>query len=559
MISNKEIKDFIEESEKLIKLSLIISIIINLISLAPVVYMKNIYGPVVNSASVYTLSMVTFLLAAMLILSGLFEWVRFEVLKIISENFTEKFSKRIYETSFKLYLNDRDPSSRKLVQDVKVIRTFITSPVFTAILDAPLALMFIFVVIYIHPQMGIASVLMAIIMVAINWRTESKIKPITEESNELHIQSQIYIADSVSNAQSIQAMGMIDNLKKRWQKKYFTYNQKLNEINETQIKAASATKFIMLLQGSLIIGVGCLLTLEGSLPPGGGSMIIASILGGKAIQPMMRLIGGWRQLFAVKEAYENISNALEKNINEKTLMKLPTPEGRLEIENLIARPPGTKKPVINGMTLTLKQGRSLAIIGESGSGKSTLTKLLVGVWRPLSGAVRLDGADIYGWPKNELGKFLGYLPQEIELIEGTILENICRFGNEDQKQAENAAKLIGIDDYIKSLKEGYLTKVNEEDGIFSGGQIQKIALARAIYGDPKLVVLDEPNSNLDKKGELDLYKTIEYLKNKSTTVVIVTHRPQILKHVDRILLVSEGKPKIYGPRDLVLQKIANKN
>lgn len=559
MISNKEIKDFIEESEKLIKLSLIISIIINLISLAPVVYMKNIYGPVVNSASVHTLSVVTFLLAAMLILSGIFEWVRFEVLKIISENFTGKFSKKIYETSFKLYLNDRDPSSRKLVQEVKVIRTFITSPVFTAILDAPLGLMFLFVVIYIHPQMGIASVLMALIMVAINWRTESKIKPITEESNELHIQSQIYIADSVSNAQSIQAMGMIDNLKNRWQKKYFNYNQKLNKINETQINAASATKFIMLLQGSLIIGVGCLLTLEGSLPPGGGSMIIASILGGKAIQPMMRLIGGWRQLFAVKEAYENISNALEKNIKEKNLMKLPTPEGRLEIENLIARPPGTKKPVINGMTFTLKQGRSLAIIGESGSGKSTLTKLLVGVWRPLSGAVRLDGADIYSWPKNELGKFLGYLPQEIELIEGTILENICRFGIEDQKQAEMAAKLIGIHDYIKSLKEGYLTKVNEEDGIFSGGQIQKIAMARAIYGDPKLVVLDEPNSNLDKKGELDLYKAIEYLKNKSTTVVIVTHRPQILKYVDRILLVSEGKPKIYGPRDLVLQKIANKN
>jgi ABC-type protease/lipase transport system fused ATPase/permease subunit len=226
---------------------------------------------------------------------------------------------------------------------------------------------------------------------------------------------------------------------------------------------------------------------------------------------------------------------------------------------LIARPPGTKKPIINGMNFTLKQGRSLAIIGESGSGKSTLTKLLVGVWRPLSGAVRLDGADIYNWPKNELGKFLGYLPQEIELIEGTILENICRFGIEDQKQAENAAKLIGIDEYIKSLKEGYLTKVNEEDGIFSGGQLQKIALARAIYGDPQLVVLDEPNSNLDKKGELDLYKTLDYLKSKGTTVVVVTHRPQILKHVDRILLVSDGKPKIYGPRDLVLQKITNNN
>jgi len=559
MIKNEEIKKFVEDSKKLIKLSLIISIIINLISLTPVVYMKNIYGPVVNSSSVHTLSVVTLVLVAMLILSGIFEWIRFEILKIISENFTERFSRRIYETSFKLYLSDRDSSSRRLVQEVKVIRAFITSPVFTALLDAPLGLMFLFIVIYIHPQMGVASVLMALIMITISWRNERKIKPITEESNDLNIQSQLYIADSVSNAQSVQAMGMIDNLKYRWQQKYYKYNQKISIINEVQINSVSTTKFIMLLQGSLIIGVGCLLTLEGSLPPGGGSMIIASILGGKAIQPMMRLISGWRQLFSVKEAYENINNALEKNTLEKNLMRLPTPEGKIEVENLIARPPGTKKPIINGMNFTLKQGRSLAIIGESGSGKSTLTKLLVGVWRPLSGAVRLDGADIYNWPKNELGKFLGYLPQEIELIEGTILENICRFGIEDQKQAENAAKLIGIDEYIKSLKEGYLTKVNEEDGIFSGGQLQKIALARAIYGDPQLVVLDEPNSNLDKKGELDLYKTLDYLKSKGTTVVVVTHRPQILKHVDRILLVSDGKPKIYGPRDLVLQKITNNN
>lgn len=556
---NKELREIIKFLEPIIIKSLVISIIINVISLAPVLYMKNIYGPVVNSESNFTLLMVTIILLLMILLSGALEIIRFKILSMIGLIVSEKLSKRLYQSSFEMYLTKRDPNARRVIQDFKIVRTFISSPLSGALLDTPISLIFIILVMYVHPKMGAMSIVAAIIMMIITLKNENKNKVILEESNLNNVQSQLYIADSITNAQTVQAMGMLDDLRKRWNNKYEQYSKNLSEATENQITTSTITKFVMLIQGSAIIGVGCLLTLEGSLPPDGGSMIVASILGGKALQPLMRLIGGWKVLITTKESFENLNQFLENNKKYEEKMNLPTPVGKLDVENLIARPPGTKKPVINGMTFTLKQGRSLAIIGPSGSGKSSLTKLLVGVWQPLSGNVRLDDADLFNWPKKEVGKYIGYLPQEIELLEGSILENICRFGIEDQTKAEKAASLVGIHDYICSLKNGYRTTINEEDGLFSGGQIQKIGLARAIYDDPKLVVLDEPNSNLDKKGEASLYLTLAYLKTKLTTVVIVTHRPELLNHVDRIIVLSDGRPKLYGPRDQVLEKLTGKN
>ncbi len=556
---NKELREIIKFLEPIIIKSLVISIIINVISLAPVLYMKNIYGPVVNSESNFTLLMVTIILLLMILLSGALEIIRFKILSMIGLIVSEKLSKRLYQSSFEMYLTKRDPNARRVIQDFKIVRTFISSPLSGALLDTPISLIFIILVMYVHPKMGAMSIVAAIIMVILTLKKENKNKVILEESNLNNVQSQLYIADSITNAQTVQAMGMLDDLRKKWNNKYEQYSKNLSEATENQITTSTITKFVMLIQGSAIIGVGCLLTLEGSLPPDGGSMIVASILGGKALQPLMRLIGGWKILITTKESFENLNQFLENNKKYEEKMNLPTPVGKLDVENLIARPPGTKKPVINGMTFTLKQGRSLAIIGPSGSGKSSLTKLLVGVWQPLSGSVRLDDADLFNWPKKEVGKYIGYLPQEIELLEGSILENICRFGIEDQTKAEKAASLVGIHDYICSLKNGYRTTINEEDGLFSGGQIQKIGLARAIYDDPKLVVLDEPNSNLDKKGEASLYLTLAYLKTKLTTVVIVTHRPELLNHVDRIIVLGDGRPKLYGPRDQVLEKLAGKN
>lgn len=556
---NNEIREILNDLNSVLIKILLISIILNIISLAPVLYMKNIYGPVVNSSSNFTLLMVTAMLLLMIIVSGGLEIIRFKMLSLIGLNVSERLSQRLYQSSFELYLKKRDSNARRIIQDFKILRTFISSPLSGALFDTPVSLLFLLLVMYVHPKMGMMSIFAAVIIVIVTLKNENKNKPIIAESNSNNVQSQLYVADSISNAQTIQAMGMLNDLRKRWNIKYQNYSKNLVESTENQITTSTITKFVMLIQGSAVIGVGCLLTLEGSLPPDGGSMIIASILGGKALQPLMRLIGGWKNLITAKESFENINQFLENNQKNVEKMNLPKPEGKLEIENLIARPPGTKKPVINGLTFTLKQGRSLAIIGPSGSGKSSLTKLIVGVWQPLSGCVRLDDADIYNWPKKEVGKYIGYLPQDIELMEGTILENICRFGIEDQNKAEKAASLVGIHDYIVTLKEGYLTNINEDDGIFSGGQIQKIGLARAIYDDPKLVVLDEPNSNLDKKGEASLYQTLAYLKSILTTVVVVTHRPELLNHIDRIIVLSEGRPKLYGPRDQVLEKLAGKS
>jgi ATP-binding cassette subfamily C exporter for protease/lipase len=445
------------------------------------------------------------------------------------------------------------------MQDFKIVRTFISSHLIMALLDAPAGLLFLVIIMYIHPNMGYASMAAAVLMLIITINNERKIKPLIEESNSLYVQSQLYIADSISNAQTAQSMGMLESLKKKWKKIYGQHVEKMSIATENQVTSGSISKLLMLLQGSIVLGIGCWLTLVGSLPPDGGNMIIASILGGKALQPLMRLISGWKVIFTTKESYKNLEDFLENNQPRISAMKLPPPKGNLEIENLIARPPGSKNTVVNGMSFSLKQGRSLAIIGPSGSGKSSLTKLLVGVWPPMAGSVRLDDANIFMWDKKELGDHIGYLPQEMEMIEGTIAENICRFGEIKQPEIEKATQIIGLHDYIMSLKNGYETLLTGEIGLFSGGQMQKLGLARAIYGDPKLVVLDEPNSNLDEKGEVAFYETLKYLNNKGTTVVLVTHRPEVLNHVDRILVMVEGKPKLYGPRDSVLEKLAGKN
>jgi len=554
-----ELKDVIESLNGYIKYALIFSIILGLISLAPVIYMKNIYGPVVNSRSEYTLGMVTILLVGMLLLSGSLEWLRTKIMIKAEKEFVNKLSIRIYEAAFQSYLRTRNPNARRVMQDFKVVRTFISSPLIMALMDAPIGLLFLLIIMYIHPKMGYASIAAAALMLIITMKNEKKVKPLIEESNSLYAQSQLYIADSISNAQTVQAMGMLESLKEKWKKIYEQHMEKMSVATENQVGTGSISKFVMLLQGSMVLGIGCWLTLEGSLPPDGGIMIIASILGGKALQPLMRLIGGWKTIFTTKESYKNLEEFLESNQLAKTAMQLPPPLGNLDIENLIARPPGSKNMVINGMSFSLKQGRSLAIIGPSGSGKSSLTKLLVGVWPPMAGSVRLDGADVFTWDKKKLGNYIGYLPQEMEMIGGTIAENICRFGFIKQSEIEKATQIVGLHDYIISLKNGYETILTEENGLFSGGQMQKLGLARAIYGEPKLVVLDEPNSNMDEKGEKALYQTLAYLKSKGTTVVLVTHRPEILNHVDRILVIAEGKPKLYGPKDEILQKLAGKH
>ncbi len=557
-LSQTELRSSVLENFSYIRNAFLFTLVANILSLAPVGYMKDIYGPVLNSRSEHVLLAVTVLLIGFLITSGVLEWIRFRLMQAVAVAFNEKMGVRVFEASYRNYLRSRSSNSRLALQDLKTIRTFISSPAMLALLDAPVSLLFISLVYFIHPRMGVVTICAVAILFLIGYLTELKVRPNVKQAQKANAQAQLYVADSAGNAQTIQAMGMIEAVQEKWEIIQREHISKMAEATSSQSFGAALSKLIMIGQGSVVIGIGCWLTLMGDLPDGGGAMIIASIIGGKAIQPLVKLIASYKSIVTASDAFTRLEEFLAENPPPPLNMPLPAPSGVLHVDNLSARAPGSKAVILSNVTFSLKQGMCLAVMGPSGSGKSSLARMLVGVWPSLSGSIRLDDVDVYSWNKDELGAYLGYLPQDIELLEGSIAENICRFGDIDQSLLQTAIERVGLTEFIQNLPDKFETQVGEDGAVFSGGQRQRLGLARAIYGSPRFVVLDEPNANLDVEGNHALYKLLEQLKADGTTVVVVTHKKDILKFSDRILVMKGGKPKIFGPRDLVLDKLAGK-
>jgi ATP-binding cassette subfamily C exporter for protease/lipase len=553
-----ELRTALFENASHIRNAFLFTLVANLLSLAPVGYMKDVYGPVLNSRSEHVLLVVTLMLVGFLVASGFLEWVRFRLMQAVAVAFNEKMGVRVFEASYRSFLRTRSSTSRLALQDLKTIRTFLSSPGMLAIMDTPVSIFFIALVYLIHPRMGVVTLCAVGLLFLIGYWTELMVRPGVKFAQKANAQAQLYVADSAGNAQTIHAMGMMRNVQNKWEEIQREHINKMAEATRSQSLGATLSKLVMIGQGSVVLGLGCWLTLMGELPDGGGAMIIASIIGGRAIQPLVKLIGSWKSIVTVGDAYTRLDEFLSENPPPVSGMTLPPPKGVLHVDNLSARAPGAKAIILSNVTFSLKQGMCLAVMGPSGSGKSSLARMLVGVWPSMSGSIRLDDVDIFNWSKDELGAYLGYLPQDIELLEGSIAENISRFGELDEAQLQKAIELVGLTDFINNLPDKLATQVGEDGTVFSGGQRQRLGLARAIYGNPRFVVLDEPNANLDVEGNHALYKLLQHLKEAGTTVVVVTHKKDILKYSDRILVMKGGKPKIFGPRDLVLDKLAGK-
>ena len=553
-----ELRTTLFENASHIRNAFLFTLVANLLSLAPVGYMKDVYGPVLNSRSEHVLIVVTLMLVGFLVASGFLEWVRFRLMQAVAVAFNEKMGVRVFEASYRSFLRTRSSTSRLALQDLKTIRNFLSSPGMLAIMDTPVSIFFIALVYLIHPRMGVVTMCAVGLLFLIGYWTELMVRPNVKFAQKANAQAQLYVADSAGNAQTIHAMGMMRNVQNKWEEIQREHINKMAEATRSQSLGATLSKLIMIGQGSVVLGLGCWLTLMGELPDGGGAMIIASIIGGRAIQPLVKLIGSWKSIVTVGDAYTRLDEFLSENPPPVSGMTLPPPKGVLHVDNLSARAPGAKAIILSNVTFSLKQGICLAVMGPSGSGKSSLARMLVGVWPSMSGSIRLDDVDIFNWSKDELGAYLGYLPQDIELLEGSIAENISRFGELDEAQLQKAIELVGLTDFINNLPDKLATQVGEDGTVFSGGQRQRLGLARAIYGNPRFVVLDEPNANLDMEGNHALYKLLQHLKEAGTTVVVVTHKKDILKYSDRILVMKGGKPKIFGPRDQVLDKLAGK-
>ena len=457
----------------------------------------------------------------------------------------------LFKIAFKqsLYSSGQRASTQPL-DDLTGLRQFLTGNGLFAFFDAPWMPVYLGMLFLFHPWYGWFSVVTAILLCIVAAVTERSTTHILSEANNISMATRGALGRNLRNAEVIESMGMLDRIRQRWM---------VGAIKVLELQAVASSraglltalsKVIRISSQSLILGLGAYLVIEREISP--GLMIAGSILMGRALAPIDLIISTWKGFISARDQYQRLNDLLRQIPADKDHMLLPDPEGRIQFENAVVAPPGSKLPVLKGINLVIEKGDIVGVIGASGAGKSTLARAILGIWPTSSGAIRLDGAEIFNWDREHLGGFVGYLPQDIELFEGTISENIARFGDMNPEQVVAAAKMADVHDLILRLPEGYDTVIGATGGKLSGGQRQRIGLARALYGNPVLVVLDEPNSNLDEVGEAALEKALIQLKQKRTTVLIITHRNNVLSKVDKLLILNEGVLAVYGPRDQVI-------
>jgi ATP-binding cassette subfamily C exporter for protease/lipase len=535
----------------------VFSAITNMLALVPSLYMMQVYDRVLASQNELTLVMLTVLMLGAYLLLAALEMIRSFVLVRVGAKFDMMMNKRVYTAAFEQNLTQSGGNAGQALSDLTNVRQFLTGNALFALFDAPWFPIYLAVIFFFQVPLGffaLGGTLILIVLAVVNERITRK--PLME-ANALAVEGNNIATNNLRNAEVIESMGMLPNLIGRWFKVHTKFLNLQADASKKAGAITSATKFVQLSLQSLVLGLGALLVIEGKMSA--GMMIAASILVGRAMQPVQQVIGAWKGVSSTRSAYGRLVTMLEANPKREVGMPLPKPQGALAVEGVTASPPGVKTPVVRNVSFAINPGDVLGVIGPSGSGKSTLARLLIGVWPAMIGKVRLDGADIYQWNKTELGPHIGYLPQDIELFAGTISENIARFGDIIAEKIVIAAKRAGVHEMILHLPEGYNTRLGDGGAGLSGGQKQRLALARAMYGDPALIVLDEPNSNLDEVGEAALVKAVHELRALGKTIILITHRTSALSATTKLLMMRDGQVAAFGPTAKVLAALNEAN
>lgn len=531
------------------------SFFVNALMLAPTFYMLQVYNRAVTSGSTVTLLMLTLIMSILMLTMGALEWIRSRLMVRISAKLDALLSREVYRASFKRALESGGAdASAQSMNDLTSLRQFLTGNGLFTFFDTPWLPVYVGVMFLLHPWYGVVAIASAIVLICLAALNEKLTGKALIEANKQNLASNLHTTKNLRNAEVIESMGMLETLMERWRQRHRKVLQLQSVASDRAGLISSFSKTFRSLVQSLILGLGAYLVIKQEVNP--GVMMAGSILLGRALSPIDQMIGNWKGFINARSQYQRLNEVLEKQLAEPERMSLPAPKGHVQVENLIVSAPGSKTPIIKNINFTVQAGSVVGIIGPSASGKSTLARALLGVWRPQHGVVRLDGADVNNWSKQELGPHIGYLPQDIELFEGTINENIARFGEVDPGKVIQAAKMAGVHEMILQLPEGYDTVIGSGGLSLSGGQRQRIGLARALYGAPRLVVLDEPNSNLDDVGERALGTSIRQIKVTGATVFIITHRTSILAQLDCLLMMRNGGIALYGPRDKVLAELA---
>ncbi|HEY1629985.1 MAG TPA: type I secretion system permease/ATPase [Rhizomicrobium sp.] len=546
------IRAAIEANARLILVCFGFAAAMSILALTTSFYMLEVYDRVLNSRSLSTLALLTLIAFGGVFVHSALDSLRLRILIRIGMRVANQLTAQVLRAMIALSAQAGGAVARQGLRDIDTIRNFIGSPGLAALIDAPFLLVFLLVLFYLHWAYFIIVLVGGGIIVSIavvdQWLTSRTLT----SSIGATIRAHQFAEDGLRNADLLEGMGISQTFVGRWRDQWVESLRLSLQSSDKDTALTGLSRGVRQFIQVVLLGTGALLVLK--FHASGGVMIAASIIGGRALAPIETMVSTWKSVTAARLAHGRVLEILRRAPRRDEGMPLGAPQGRINAERVTYAPAGAKKAIVAGVSFALEAGDSCGVIGPSASGKSSLMRLLVGAWPPVSGNVRLDGADIYGWPRQELSAYIGYLPQDVELFGGSVRENIARLQEGDPELVVAAAKLAGAHEMILNLPQGYDTDIGEAGAKLSGGQRQRIGIARALYGDPRFIVLDEPNSNLDAAGEEALLQTLIELKRRKVTVVIVAHRPSILGAVDKMLALRDGQVEAFGPKAEVIQK-----
>ena len=527
-----------------------LSMLSNLLYLTPTLYMLQIYDRVLSSQNQLTLLVLSVIVLVFVGVMAFAEWIRSRMLIRVGMHFDQALSERIFRAGLQAELNKSAHNPEQALSDLTNLRQFLTGGGTLAFFDAPWTPIYIAVSFMLHPVLGWLSIFFVANLLLLAFLGQRRAAGFAEAAAKAEVAGNNFLSSKLRNSEVIEPMGMLGNLRRRWSaanQQHLCLQTQVQKVNE---RTLSAIRFVRYSQQSLSLGAGALLAINGEITV--GAMIAANVLMSRASQPIEMLVISWKSFLSARSAFERLGSLLDAHPEAAAGQRTSSPTGHVRVEGLVASVTGRQEPIIHKLDKEFAAGQFTAIIGPSGSGKSTLAQALIGIWPATQGRVLLDDHPLQDWDRARLGQAIGYLPQDIQLFEGTVAENIARLGPVDSSRVIDAATRAGLNDMILRLPKGYDTPIGEAGCVLSGGQRQRFGLARAIYGNPQLIILDEPNANLDDLGENALLNCLNVLKNEGRTLFVITHRLNVLELADRVLLLDKGVVSADGSRESVL-------
>jgi PrtD family type I secretion system ABC transporter len=531
----------------------VFSFFINVLFLVPAIYMLQVFDRVIPSNSRETLLVLLLGTGVALTILLLLDYVRNRLQNLLGNIIDEHLSPPVVNAVVTNAARAPHQSRSEGIRDVATLRSLFSANGLIALFDAPWVVIYVAVIWLFHPALGIGAAIAAVLMLTLAWLNDLVSRNVLTELQKEGRRGSQYVESSLRNAEVLQALGMTENLLSRWRKLQDQLGPLQTSASRRTVSFMAVTKFLRqaIQVGMLSLGAYLVLTQQASA----GVMIATTVLLGRAVQPVEQLVASWRMLSDARAAYRRLQALSQYFDKPQERVTLPQPQGLLVVDNVSFRPPGSDKVILSNVSFSLAAGEALAILGPSAAGKSTLARLLTGVWAPSAGTLRLDGADLAKWPRQDLGPWIGYVPQDVELFDGSVAENIARLGEVNSDAVVEAAKRANAHDMILSLDYGYDTPVGEQGARLSPGQRQRIALARALFGNPRFAILDEPNANLDGEGEIALAQAMSGLRAQGITSIVITHRPSLIAHVDKILMLNAGRVQKFGPAAEVMKAL----